>query len=282
MDRYALQFERLRQHGEGALIPFVTLGDPDFERSHRVIEALIRSGADMLELGIPFSDPIADGPTIQNANLRALQYGMSTNRAFELVGLARASHPDIPLGLLVYSNLVLAYGLEEFYRAARSTGVDSILVADLPLEESEHWLWAAHQYDIKQVFLVSLTTCAERMRRIIQSSSAFIYLVAALGVTGAREAFQKRLFEMIPLLRRQTSLPICTGFGISKPEQIQPILNLGADGVIVGSAIIQLIERHLNEEAKMMNEIEQFVSQLKEQTRVSVSSPEAASSSGSI
>ncbi|HEY5596249.1 MAG TPA: tryptophan synthase subunit alpha [Candidatus Bipolaricaulota bacterium] len=263
MSRYARAFADLRRRGEGALVPFVTLGDPSFEQSKKILEAVICAGADMLEVGLPFSDPIADGPSIQAASARALEAGMTPPLAFELLQQVRERHPDLPIGLLVYANLTLACGLEAFYRSAQAAGVDSVLVADLPLEEAGPWLEAASQYGIDQVFLVSLTTDARRMEKIAAASSGYVYLVAVLGVTGAREELQQRTVDKLKALRAATDKPICVGFGISQPRQMHALLSAGADGVVVGSALVDRIERNLSDHHAMLAEVKDFLAQFK-------------------
>lgn len=264
MSRYARAFNRLRRRGEGALVPFVTLGDPSFEQSEKILEAVIGAGADMLEVGMPFSDPIADGPSIQVAGTRALEAGMTPPLAFELLRQVRKAHPHIPIGLLVYANLTLACGLEAFYRSAQEAGVDSVLVADLPVEEAGPWLAMAREYGLEQVFLVALTTDAQRMQQIAACSSAYVYLVAVLGVTGARDELQQRTLDKLKALRAVTDKPICVGFGISQPRQMNALLAAGADGVVVGSALVDRIECNLSNPSGMLAQIQDFVARFKQ------------------
>ncbi len=246
-----------------AFIPFTVLGDPDFETSKDIIKAMIDSGADMLELGFPYSDPIADGPTIQLADKRALDAGATTNRAFRLIKEIR-NYSGIPISLLVYSNLIYKRGIEKFYRDAKESGVDGVLVADIPFEESEEYTAAAKKHNISPVFLVAQTTTPRRLKEILKCAGGYLYLVSVLGVTGKRKTIEDATINLIKTTKKETSLPLAVGFGVSSPKHVKKLVSAGADGVIVGSAIIQIIERNLGDKKKMIDEVGEFVWVMKE------------------
>ena len=244
-----------------AFIPFVVAGDPEYNTSKQIIKTLVDRGADMLEIGFAFSDPIADGPTIQFANNRALASGMNSRKTFELIKEIR-DYTDIPISILIYSNLIYQQGIETFYRHAKEAGIDGVLVVDLPYEEAFEYIEAAHKYNINPVFLVAQTTTKERLKEILKSAKGYIYAVSVLGVTGARDNVGEETIKLIKRIKSKTILPVAVGFGISNQEQAKQIIYSGADGVIVGSAIIKLIESNLKNKNKMINEISRFVNKL--------------------
>jgi tryptophan synthase alpha chain len=256
-------FNRLKEKNEVAFIPFVVLGDPNFDTSLEIVKTLVDSGADALELGFAFSDPIADGKTIQAADQRALANNIDTEKNFELIKKIRSFSQSIPISLLVYYNLILQRGIEKFYSDAKKAGVDAILAADCPIEESLQLCSAAEKFGINQVFLVAPTTTKKRLKKILQYASGYIYLVSVLGVTGARTVLEARTVETIKQTKKFTSLPICVGFGISNPSQIKEAIFAGADGIIVGSAIIKMISENLGDKQKMLSIVSAFVKELK-------------------
>lgn len=239
--RYEKRFSKLQEEGRAAFIPFTVLGFPDYKKSLQIIKSYLKY-ADVLELGLPFSDPIADGPTIQAADTKAISSGMNTKRAFKLISEIRKLDDSIPIGLLAYCNMVYRYGIKKFYRDAKKAGVDSILLADLSLEEAKPFLKAAKSVHLQQVFMIAPTTPDARIRKIISKSSGFVYAVALTGVTGARKHMSKEASVLIKRIKKLTNLPVCVGFGISNPKQVKEVLKAGADGVIVGSALVKLIE----------------------------------------
>lgn len=245
-----------------ALIPFLVLGDPDQTRSLELIKTVIDSGADILELGIPFSDPIADGPTIQKADIRALENGMNCRRAFEMIRQIR-EYSDIPIGLLMYYNLICHYGLEAFYRDAAAAGVNSVLVADLCIDDAEEVDDLVRQNGLDSVYMVTPNTTDARKTKIAQLCSGFIYTVSLLGVTGARSELSAAVNPLIQSLKQQTDVPICVGFGVSKPEHAQRLAHAGADGIIVGSAIIKIVEKYPGETEKCRKELTTFITNMK-------------------
>lgn len=265
MSRYQACFQALRASREKAFIPFFVMGDPDFRTSLKAVEAALEAGADMLELGIGFSDPIADGPSIQAADLRALNAGMTVDRCFEFIEEIRG-FSDVPIGLLVYYNLLLRRGVGRFCRQAGKAGVDGILAADVPIEEAGPVIEGCRSAGIDPIFMVTPTTTTERLRKILVNAEGFIYLVALLGVTGARGELHPETLQLIRRVRHRTQLPLCVGFGISRPEHVGALSRAGADGAIVGSAIVNLIARHLNARATMPDVIRRYVRSMKRQT----------------
>jgi tryptophan synthase alpha chain len=245
-----------------AFIGFTVAGDPDKTTSIRIARALIAGGTDILELGVPFSDPVADGPTIQKADERALGAGTTPSTVFEIVREIR-KESDVPVVLLTYYNIVYRRGIERFYREAHSAGVDGILIADMPVEESEEVCGIALQFDIDPVFLISPTTSDERIKKIAEKARGYLYLVAVLGVTGVRDRISEEAINLLNRVRRYTMLPLAIGFGISTPVQAQVCTRARADGVIVGSAIVEIVERNLDDPVSMEGELKGYVSSMK-------------------
>jgi len=246
-----------------ALIGFTVAGDPDLTTSIRIARTLIRAGTDILELGVPFSDPVADGPTIQRAGDRALAAGTTPDTVFAIVREVRG-HSDVPIVLLTYFNTVFRRGVERFYRDARAAGVDGILIADMPVEESGEVLEAAERNAIDQILLVAQTTSDERLRTIAANAGGFLYLVSVLGVTGARSSVPQAAFDLVRRVKAVTDLPVALGFGISTPDQVASCAAHGADAVIVGSAIVDIIERTISNPDAMEHELADFIARLKQ------------------
>ena len=245
-----------------ALIGFTVAGDPDLTTSMRIARTLIHAGTDILELGVPFSDPVADGPTIQRAGDRALAAGTTPDTVFAIVREVRG-HSEVPIVLLTYFNTVFRRGIERFYRDARAAGVDGILIADMPVEESGEVLEAAERNAIDQILLVAQTTSDERLRTIAANAGGFLYLVSVLGVTGARSGVPQAAFDLVRRVKAVTDLPVALGFGISTPDQVASCAAHGADGVIVGSAIVDIIERTIRDPDAMEDELAGFIARLK-------------------
>ena len=244
-------------------MPFVVLGDPDFETSLEIIRTLIASGADALELGFAFSDPIADGPVIQEADQRALASGMDTDRNFELLKKIRSLDAQIPISLLIYSNLILQFGIDRFYKKCAECGVDAVLASDVPVEESKPFLACAKKFGVHQIFLVTPNETEARLKKILAVSNGYVYVVAVLGVTGARENVQSMAKGLLQKLRKKTKLPLLVGFGISRPEHVAEVIASGADGAIVGSAIVKKIGENLSDRGMLLRELKDFASGLK-------------------
>jgi tryptophan synthase alpha chain len=241
-----------------AFIAYLVAGDPDPAGFLVAARAVIEAGADILEIGMPFSDPVADGPTIQRAHTRALEGGMTVDGFFEAVGEVRKLS-ETPILLMVYCNTVHHRGVERFYREALAAGADAVLVVDMPPEEGERAIRAARENGLDQIFLVAPSTSDRRLGGIVESASGFLYLASLLGVTGARERLSDEASRLISRVRPRTSLPLAVGFGISRPEHAAALRDAGADGVIVGSALVKLVEEHARDPVQMAKEIMGFV-----------------------
>lgn len=251
MSRYDQMFERLETKNEGAFIPFVVVGDPNPETSLKIIEGLIEAGADALELGFPFSDPIADGPVIQRAGARALEAGITQKDCFQIVASIRRRHPDIPIGLLVYANLVVAGRMETFFETAHLAGVDSVLVADLPERESGPFREAANRAGIELVLVLPVHADEKTVQRVASAAQGYLYLLSRKGVTGKDGGVQFPSPEMIKMLKKIKAPPPVLGFGIGEPDQAAAALQAGCRGVISGSAIVGRIEAALTDGAPL-------------------------------
>ena len=223
-----------------ALIPFITAGDPDLETTEKLVLAMARAGADLIELGIPFSDPVAEGPVIQLASERALQAGATTDKILALVSRVR-TESDVPLAFMTYINPVFAYGIDRFMQDSREAGVDALIIPDLPFEEREEIIPYCSQYGIELISMIAPTS-RERIRMIAREARGFVYCVSSLGVTGVREQISTEPENMVAMVKAVQDIPCAVGFGISSPEQAQQISQT-ADGVIVGSAIMQIVEQ---------------------------------------
>lgn len=267
MERYTQLFERLNSHNQGAFVPFVTLGDPDAELSVKIIDALIAGGADALEIGIPFSDPLADGPTIQNANLRAFKSEITPTLCFELLNRIREKYPTIPIGLLVYANLVFTNGIESFYIRCAQAGVDSVLVADVPMSESKPFREAALAHNIAPIFICPPNGDDALLQQIGQYSRGYTYLLSRAGVTGTEKRAEMPLTHLIDKLKQYQAAPALQGFGISEPEQVKEAIKNGAAGAISGSAVVKIIENNLNRPDIMLKTLTEFVSNMKAATQ---------------
>ncbi len=262
MKSYQQAFAELKTQKRAALIPFFVIGDPDLATSLTVVKAAIDAGADILELGIPFSDPIADGPTIQKADIRAMRSGMNVRKALEFIRQVK-SHKDIPIGLLMYYNLIQQYGLARFFTDFHNAGVNSILIADLSIDDADEVVAPARAAGLDTVFMVTPNTDPGRMQRIAAQTTGFIYTVSLLGVTGSREALSHSVGGLVQRLKSLTRVPICVGFGVSKPEHARSIADAGADGVIIGSKLVAMIESHPNDPGQAVAEITRFLTEVK-------------------
>jgi tryptophan synthase alpha chain len=245
LNRYEKRFSQLRAGGKHAFIPFTILGWPDKETSLSIIKTMIESGASALELGLAFSDPMADGPVIQKAAHETLQSGFKVADAFELIQQVRKIDGEIPIGLLVYYNMVLAHGVDNFFAMAAEAGVDGILIADLSAEFASEIKAAADKHAIQPIFIISPLTTKERLSKICEYAGGFLYAVSRLGVTGVEERYDQALQSLIEMAHQLSKLPVCVGFGVSTAEQARKMIALGADGAITGSKVIDLV-RHAN------------------------------------
>jgi tryptophan synthase alpha chain len=246
MSRIGDTFARLGGAGEKALISFITAGDPDLAATAALIPRMAEAGADIIELGVPFSDPMADGPTIQKASERALSAGTTLAGILAMVKEVRATC-QVPLLLMGYYNPIFIYGVDRFCRDAVDAGVDGVLVVDLPPEEASELKRAADQTGLDVIFLLTPTSDASRIKTVNRLGRGFIYYVSVTGVTGARNALADSLSETVAALRRQLRLPLAVGFGISTPDQAGEVAAF-ADGAVVGSAIVKLFEEYRGEE----------------------------------
>ncbi|MGN0704435.1 MAG: tryptophan synthase subunit alpha [Lentihominibacter sp.] len=241
-----------------AFIPFITCGDPDLETTAAAVREMVKAGADLIELGIPFSDPTAEGPVIQGANLRALTGGVTTDKIFELVRELRQD-VKIPMVFMTYANVVFSYGAERFISRCGEIGIDGLILPDLPFEEKEEFLDVCRDYGVDLISLIAPTS-ENRIARIASEAEGFLYVVSSLGVTGTRSEINTDLGRMVELVRENTDIPCAIGFGISTPEQAARMAGL-SDGAIVGSAIIKILEKygkdapvHIGEYVKSMKE----------------------------
>jgi len=259
MKTYKQVFSELNH---AAVIPFFVIGDPDYKTSLSIVKAAIDAGADILELGIPFSDPIADGPTIQKADIRSLKHGMTVKKALEFIKEVK-KHKDIPIGLLMYYNLIYQYGTEKFFRDFHAAGVNSVLVADLSIDDADEVAGPAKKAGLDTVFMVTPNTGQQRLKLIASKTTGFIYAVSLLGVTGSREKLSGSVKGLVSRIKKETDVPVCVGFGISTPEHAAQVAKAGADGVIIGSKIVGIIEENLGNTKQCISEIAAFIGKVK-------------------
>jgi tryptophan synthase alpha chain len=257
----ARRFQQLKQNSECAFIPFITAGDPDLATTAKALEVLANNGADLIELGVPYSDPLADGPTIQAAATRALQKGVQLEDVLAIVKDA-VTKIDVPIIIFTYYNPIYYRGVESFLKQIKEAGVSGLVVPDLPLEEAETLLKSAAEIGIEVILLVAPTSSPERIKAIAQKSQGFIYLVSVTGVTGVRSQMAAEVQDLLTNLRHATDKPIGVGFGISDPQQAKQIKDWGADAVIVGSAIVKRLESETPESE--LKAIAQFCHALKQ------------------
>ncbi len=264
--RYHTLFKQLAAANEGAFVPFVVLGDPDLESSLHIIQTLIDAGADALELGIPFSNPVADGPVIQAAHTRALNAGITFDDSLVIIDQIRRDNPTIPIGLLLYTNQVIAYGLDAFYEQAAAVGVDSVLVADLSLQEFTPFAAIARKYGVQSVLILPPNAEPQLCAEISARSEGYLYLVSRPGVTGIDTAVNLPQRNLLKQLNNHTAPPVLLGFGIATPSHVQSALASGVAGVICGSAIVNLVAR-LPCDVDAVKKISDFVSSMKAATK---------------
>ena len=264
MGRIEERFAALREKGETALIPFLTAGDPDLETTEALVLSMAEAGADLIELGFPFSDPFAEGPTIQRSSERALAGGVNLHKILALVKKLRAKL-EIPLVLMGYANCVYAMGIERFAEVASEVGTDGIIIPDLPPEEGEDLFRACNAKGIDCILLAAPTTSPERLAMLARESRGFLYYVSLTGVTGARSELAAGIEEGVRSAKKLGDIPVCVGFGISTPEQAAEVA-VYADGVVVGSAVVDRIEAAATRDAKV-EAVGHFIEQLKRQLR---------------
>jgi tryptophan synthase alpha chain len=263
-------FQKAKAKGNGALIGYIMAGDPTPELTPKIAGALIKGGVDLLELGLPFSDPIADGPTIQAASVRALAAGTTPLQVMEIAKHIKSEH-DVPIVIMTYYNPVFRMGLERFFSVATECMVDGVIVPDLPVEEAAEYIKAANQFSIDTVFLAAPSTSDERLVGIVEASSGFLYLVSHFGVTGAQPEIEDSTIQLVKQVLPFTAgkVPLAVGFGVSKPKHVVQIVGAGADGVIVGSAFINIIQKNQGNVEAMLKELQVTASELKAATRIS-------------
>lgn len=264
MGRLSTCLDGLRERGECALIPFLTAGDPDLETTEAVLLAMVEAGADVIEIGVPFSDPIGEGPVIQRASERSLAAGVTLRRILELVRRVR-SKVDTPLVLMGYANPVFAMGADNFARVAAGVGVDAVIVADLPPEAGREVYAACRDAGVDPILLAAPTTTPERLKLLVNQTSGFLYYVSLTGVTGIRSELSQGIEEAVAQARTFGDVPVCVGFGISTPEQAREV-SAYADGVVVGSAIVKRIEDAVSP-ADAVEDVRGFIGELKQALR---------------
>lgn len=244
-----------------AFIPFITCGDPDLETTAKIVREAVANGADLIELGIPFSDPTAEGPVIQGANIRALKGGVTTDKVFDLVRELRKD-VTVPMVFMTYSNVVFSYGADKFISTCKEIGINGLILPDLPYEEKEEFLPLCRKYGVDLISLIAPTS-ENRIAMIAKEADGFIYLVSSLGVTGTRSEINTDLKSIVDVIRQNSSVPCAIGFGISTPEQAKKMADI-ADGAIVGSAIIKIIEQYGKDAPKYVGE---YVKSMKDAIR---------------
>lgn len=268
MSRISKTFAELRERNEGALIAYLTVGDPQPKRTPRLVGALIEGGADIIELGIPFSDPIADGPTIQNAVSRSLASGARPRDAF---GIAQGIHEkyDTPLVLMTYFNPIFRAGVSDFLDLAHKAGISGVIVPDLPVEESQDYKNACGAAGIDTIFLASPSTASNRLERILTQTSGYLYLVSLYGVTGIRPKLSESALSLVRKYKDIVAdrVPLAAGFGISRPEHVKQIIAAGADGAIVGSAFVKVIEENSSSMTSAARKLKNLAKAMKKAAR---------------
>jgi len=268
-DRIEAKFRELHSRGEGALIAYLTGGDPDPKSFLANSIALIEGGADIVEVGIPFSDPIADGPVIQASSMRALSQGATPTGILDMIGGLSSQFP-VPFVVLSYYNPILAMGLDRFLKKARESGVDGIVVPDLPVEESDEFRNLALKHNIDNIYLAAPNTSRTRLRTVLERSKGFLYLVSLYGVTGPRDSLSPQALKAIRAVKSlaKGKIPVSAGFGISQPEHVSAVIQSGAEGAIVGSALVRIVGDHLDDPREAPTQLKKTVQSLKEATRL--------------
>lgn len=262
MTRIEQKFKEIKTEGRIAFMPFLVAGDPDFQTSISLVQK-IAPFADLLEIGFPYSDPLADGPTIQTADNRALRAGMNTDRVFALIKKLH-EFTDLPITVLVYANIVYQRGIQRFYRDAKAAGIDGVLIPDVPVEEAAPFVRAGSITGIDPIFLVAHTTTPRRLEKILRHAKGFLYVVSVLGVTGTRDSLSAQMPRFLQKIKRYTALPLAVGFGISKKEHIATLKKSGADGAIIGSALVKIIEQNLHNKKRLIQHIVSYSQELAE------------------
>mgnify|MGYP001485111098 FL=1 len=255
------------KNNEKKLVTFVTGGDPDLETSLEIIKTIINNGADIMEIGMPFSDPMADGPTIQLSSNRAISRGIDLENIFSLATKAKKIKNDLPIILMGYYNLILYFGIKQFVKRCKESGVDGLIIVDLQPEEDEDLINELKNNQIDLIRLITPTTNEERLKLILHNASGFLYYVSVMGITGQKSADLNDLKKSVAFIKKHTNLPVIPGFGIKNSTDVNNICRI-ADGAVVGSSIIKIIEENLSNKEKMLSEIDKFSKDLKNGTRI--------------
>jgi len=258
------KFRELQEKEEGAYMPHVYYGDPNEEFSIKLIETLVENGADLLEFGIPFSDPTADGPTFQAACERALRGGTTPQKCIQGIKRLRESGVEVPIVVTTYYNIPYVFGIQAFLEEIERAGAQAVIVPNLPIEEASPMLRAAKEAGVHVIFQVAPTTSEDRLRRITASASGFIYTINVEGVTGVRERIAESTLRLVSRVRKYTDIPIMAGFGISKKEHAAAVVSAGADGAITGSAVARIYEKNLEKPEETLPEVANFARQIKQ------------------
>jgi tryptophan synthase alpha chain len=267
-NRIGRKFYDLKQRKQSALICYIVAGYPDVITSEEIIKTLVKAGADIIEIGIPFSDPIADGPSIQEASHHALTHGVTPQQCVALAETVRKKFPDLPLIFMTYSNILFRIGFEHFMTRARISGIDGFILPDMSIEESKEYLRISRELGLASIFIVSPNTEKKRARRIMNVSTGFLYVISVYGVTGVRNTLSDHSIRRIIELRKIANpiLPIAVGFGVQNRDHVTMMVNAGADGVIVGSALINII-RESGAKREMLDNLYDFVCEMKDACR---------------
>ena len=270
-NRLVRKFQDLSIRNERALICYVVAGYPDIDTTERIVNTLVSAGADIIEIGIPFSDPIADGPIIQEASYEALVRGITPEKCLSLAHRIRKRFPDLPLLVMTYSNILLKKGFKKFMIRSKRLGIDGFILPDMTVEESDCYIKHASVLGLVTIFLISPNTSVQRMNNIINRSSGFVYVVSVYGITGTRTRFEGYTLYAIKQTKRivDSRLPVVVGFGITKPSHVRSMINAGADAVIVGSAIVKKIKSHRSNHEKMLERLHSYVTEMKRACKAS-------------
>ena len=275
MSRYEKLFSNLAARNEGAFVPFIMLSDPDPDTALDIVRAAVAGGADALELGVPFSDPVADGPTIQASHIRALEGGATVDSAIAQIRQIRAEFPDLPIGMLIYGNVPFTRGLETFYSEFQEAGADSILLPDVPVREGAPFVAAADKAGIDPIFIAPAQASEQTLQGVAQYSRGYIYAISRDGVTGTEKESETRgLVDVVNNVKRFGGAPILLGFGISTPQHVADAISAGAAGAITGSALTKIVDAYLDENNKptegLASAVTDFVSKMKAATKRAV------------
>ncbi len=264
------KFQELSKKNESALICYALAGYPDIKTTKEIISTMVDAGADIIEIGIPFSDPIADGPTIQEASYNALVKGITPQKSLDIIHDIKKIYPQLPLVAMTYSNILVRVGFSKFMQEAKQCGIDGFILADMPIEESEEYIKEASNLGLATIFMVSPNTKEQRIKSIASKSSGFLYVVSVIGITGMRESFEKYTANNITKVKEiiaNSGIPVAVGFGISNPSHCKYMINAGADAIIVASAIINIIEHYREDKKRMLQELQSFVLSMKNACR---------------